>query len=177
LFKNVGANYEDLVINPTIHEATKASVAQFKAQDLINEREKVRASIEDLLRSKLAKYNIVVEQVSITDFDFSDQFNQAIESKVTAEQDKLKAENVLARIKVEAEQAVAQAEGQKQAQIAIAQGEAEKIRLLQQQLSASPQYIELQKVQKWSGTMPLIIMGGEQSGTTLIDVSSLITQK
>jgi prohibitin 2 len=168
IFKNVGPSYEDTVILPTLHESTKASVAQFNAADLINKREEVRTEVENLLKAKLQPYNIIVEQVSITDFDFSEQFNVAIENKVTAEQQALKAQRDLERIKIEAEQRIADAEGQRQAAIAQAQGEAEKVKLVQQQLMQSPQYIEYIRAQRWDGRYPLFYMTGSGSAPNLL---------
>jgi regulator of protease activity HflC (stomatin/prohibitin superfamily) len=186
IFSTLGANYQDKVITPTVHEITKATTAQFTATDLINKREAVRAEMENILKARLVPYNIIVEQVSITDFDFSEQFNTAIENKVTAEQLKQKAEMDLQRITVEAEQVSAAAKGQRDAAIANAEGaaktielnaraEALKIQLIQDQLKQSPQYIELQKVQKWNGAYPNFYMTGGQSPTLLMQVPSPAT--
>lgn len=187
IFSTLGANYQDKVITPTVHEITKATTAQFTATDLINKREAVRAEMENILKARLVPYNIIVEQVSITDFDFSEQFNTAIENKVTAEQLKQKAEMDLQRITVEAEQVSAAAKGQRDAAIATAEGtaktielnaqaEALKIRLIQEQLKQSPQYIELQKVQKWNGQYPNFYMTGSgQTPTLLMQVSNPAT--
>ena len=158
IWSKIGPGYEDTVVQPSVHESTKAAVAQFTATDLIDRREDVRLKIEDLLRGKLAPYNIVVEQVSIVNLDFSKQFNDAIESKVTAQQLKEKADNDLQRIKVEADQVRAAAAGQRDAMIAQATGEAQKVKLIQEQLRQSPQYIEYVKAQRWSGALPQIVM-------------------
>lgn len=181
IYSNIGANYIDTVIAPTVHEAIKATTARYTAADLINKREAVSSDIGTLLKLKLAPYNIVVEQVSITDFDFSDQFNIAIENKVTAEQQKQKADNDLQRIKVEAEQVATAAQGQRDAAIAQAEGQAKttelnakaealKIQLIQEQLKASPQYIDLQRVQKWNGAYPNFYMTGGNTPTLLMQM-------
>lgn len=166
------SNYgvEDTVILPTLHEATKASVAQFNAADLINKREAVRTEIENLLKTKLNQYNIVVEQVSITDFDFSEQFNQAIEAKVTAEQQKLKADNDLQRIRVEADQIRVRAEAQRDAAIAEAKGEAEKVKLVQEQLQRSPNYVDYIRATRWDGKYPTFYMTGDANAVPLLNI-------
>jgi regulator of protease activity HflC (stomatin/prohibitin superfamily) len=163
LFTNVGPAYEDTVIRPTVHEATKACTAKFAAVELINKREDVSVCMSDLLKGKLGIYNIVVEQVSITAFDFSEQFNNAIEQKVTAEQDALKARNKLEQIKMEAEQVRAAAAGQRDAKIATAEGEAQYIKLIQEQLIRSPQYIEYVKAKQWNGVLPQFYMSGSSN--------------
>lgn len=170
IFTAVGASYQDTVIVPTLHDTLKAVTAQYTAEELITKREEVRGKMQELLSDKLRPYNIVVEQVSIVKFDFSDQFNQAIEAKVTAEQQKQKAENDLQRIKVEAEQQVATAQGARDAAIASAEGaarttqltaeaDAEKVRLINEQLQKTPQYIEYVKAQKWDGHLPVSFSG------------------
>lgn len=177
LFSNVGSAYEDNVIRPTVHEATKACTAKFAAVELINKREDVSVCMSDLLKAKLGTYNIIVEQVSITAFDFSPEFNTAIEQKVTAEQDALKAKNKLEQIKMEAEQVRAAAQGQKDAKIAQAEGESTYVRLIQAQLSQSPQYIEYLKAQKWSGILPqFLVMGGGQTPNLFMSLPNVFGQ-
>lgn len=166
LFKNIGIGYADTVIAPTIHEATKASTAQYNAEELIVKRENVRADIENLLKQKLTPYNIVVEQVLITNFDFSSQFNSAIESKVVAQQNALAEQNKLEVVKFQAQQVVEKANGDRDAQIAIATGEATKVKLIQEQLAQSPQYIEYIKWSAWDGRLPTFMMG--DAGTNLL---------
>jgi regulator of protease activity HflC (stomatin/prohibitin superfamily) len=159
IYRELGVNYIDNIIQPAEQEAVKAITARFTAEELITKREEVRLEIGDLLKSKLLPRGIIVEDISITNFDFSKSFNEAIESKVTAEQLKLKAERDLERIRVEAEQIAVQAEGKKRAQIEEAQGQAEAIRLLQEELEDSPHYIELLTVQKWDGVLPKVTGG------------------
>ena len=171
IFKNLGTGYVDKVIVPTVHETAKATTAQFTAIELITNREAVRAEIENLLKIKLAPYNIIVEQVSITDFDFSDQFNAAIENKVTAEQNALTEQNKLSVVQFQAQQVVAAANGQRDSSIALAEGnakatklnaeaEAYRVQLVQQQLSKSPQYVDYIKASRWTGVLPTFYMTG-----------------
>jgi len=171
IFSNIGAGYEDTVIKPAVHEATKASIAQFNAQELITNREKVRSDVQNMLQEKMKQFNIEIQSVSITKFDFSKQFNDAIEAKQTAEQLAFKATNDLERIKVEAAQVAATAAGNRDAQIAIAEGqakatqlnaqaEADKVRLVQEQLKQSPQYVQWVIANKWNGAYPSFYMTG-----------------
>jgi prohibitin 2 len=173
IFSNIGAGYQDIVIVPTVHEAVKATTAKYKAVDLIGKRDEVSGEMKNLLIEKLRPYNIVVEQVSITDFDFGEQFNQAIEAKVTAEQQKQKADNDLQRIQVEAQQVKVAAEGQRDAAIAQATGEAKKVQLVQEQLRQSPQYIEYIKATKWNGQYPQFYMIGGDSPNMLFQMPSI----
>lgn len=180
IFTRIGAGYEDTVISPSVHESVKAAISKYNAQELISNREGVRSDIETLLKEKLIPYNIVVEQISIVSFDFSEDYNKAIEAKQVTEQNKLQAQQQLEKVTIEAQQKVAQAnadrdseiaraEGQAKATILIAQADAERARLLQEQLEKSPAYIELQKVNlvqsKWNGVLPVYVYG--QGGAVL----------
>ncbi|NTV23132.1 MAG: prohibitin family protein [Nanoarchaeota archaeon] len=156
IYRDLGLAFEPNIIAPAEQETVKAVTAKFTAEELITRREEVRLEMKELLKQKLAFRGIIVEEVSITNFDFSQSFNEAIEAKVTAEQLKLKAERDLERIKVEAEQVEAQAIGQKNAVIAEAEGRAAAIRIIQQQLDSSPNYIEYLKVEKWNGKLPVV---------------------
>jgi prohibitin 2 len=82
----------DRVVIPAIQEAIKAPTAQYDAEQLIAQRATVRNGIEQYVRDRLAAQHIDVDAVSITDFNFSEEYNRAIEVKVTAQQNALKAE-------------------------------------------------------------------------------------
>ena len=106
--------------------------------------------------------------ISITDFDFSTLFSRAIESKVEAEQNALKAENDLKRIEVEARQREANAMGLANANIAEAKGEAEAIAIINQALVQNPNYLEWLKTQAWDGKLPRVV--GEGGATPFIEI-------
>ena len=99
------------------------------------------------METRLEKYNIIIDDFSIKDFQFSATFAKAIESKQEAEQLALKAERDLQRIKIEAEQ-----------QIATAKAEAETLRL--KNISVSPLMIQLNAIDKWDGKLPQYMLGG-----------------
>src|ERR671913_211340 len=174
LFQQLGLDYANRVIAPAIQESVKQVTARFNAENLITNRETVKAEIENQIKQRLAAYNIDVEALSITEFQFSEQFRRAIESKVEAEQRALQATNDLRRIEIEAQQAearaigereanIARAEGVRQAAVLQAQGEAEAITTIDEQLRQSPSYLEWLKSQKWDGQLPLVV-GGSGSG-------------
>ena len=142
LYKELGLDYENRIIQPAIEETVKQVAAKYNAEELITKRPLVKADIEASISERLAGFNIVTEVISITDFQFSTLFAQAIESKVEAEQKALKAENDLQRIKVEARQREAQAVGIAQANIAEADGEAQAIKIINDALAQNPKYLE-----------------------------------
>lgn len=138
---------EGRVIAPAILEAIKAVTARYDVQELIGKRAQVRDGIEEFVKVRLAPYHIIAETTSITNFSFSQQYEQAIEAKVTAQQHAEQAQNDLTRIRTEAEQRVARAEA-----------EAKELRLQREQLS--PELIQLRTIEKWDGQLPQFIVGG-----------------
>jgi prohibitin 2 len=142
------------VIDPAVQEAVKAVTAEFTAEQLISERPKVREEIKRLLRDRLSPFHIMVDDFSIINFEFSKEFNRAIEEKQTAEQLALKARRDLDRIKIEAEQ-----------QIAKARAEAESLRLQKQEVTSELirlREIEAQvrAIEKWDGRLPGVVGSG-----------------
>ena len=167
LFKEVGLSYESRIIQPAIEEVVKQVTANYNAEELITKRPQVKSDIESEISTRLNDYNIITEVVSITDFQFSALFAQAIESKVEAEQKAFKAENDLLRIEVEARQHEAQALGIAQANIAEAKGEAEAIKIINDALAQNPNYLDWLKIQGWDGKLPLVVGEG---GTPFIQI-------
>lgn len=167
LYKEVGPDYENRIIQPAIDEVVKQVTANYNAESLITKRPLVKSDIEGEIITRLNEFNIITDAVSITDFQFSPLFAQAIESKVEAEQKALRAQNDLRRIQIEAEQAEALAQGVAKANIAEAQGEAEAITIINEALAQNPNYLEWLKTQRWDGKLPLVVGEG---GTPFIQI-------
>jgi prohibitin 2 len=179
LYQQIGFDYASRVIAPAIQESVKQISARFNAENLITNRETVKSEIEANIKSRLAPYNIVVEALSITEFQFTEQFRRAVEAKVEAEQRALQANNDLRRIEIEAQQAearavgeqqanIARAEGVRQAAVLQAQGEAEAIQIVEAQLRENPRYLEWLKTQRWDGVLPLVT--GDTGATPFIEI-------
>jgi regulator of protease activity HflC (stomatin/prohibitin superfamily) len=103
LYQTVGVNFKERIIDPAVQESVKASTAKYTAEELVTKRDIVREEIQNSLTEKLANNHIIVTGASIVDFDFSPSFNQAIEAKVTAEQNALASKNNLEKAKYDAE--------------------------------------------------------------------------
>jgi regulator of protease activity HflC (stomatin/prohibitin superfamily) len=146
LYKNVGLDYESVIIAPAIQESIKAVTAKFTAEQLITERSSVGEQIRTMLSNKINPYGLEVEVFNIVNFDFSEEFNAAVEAKQTAEQNALKAQQDLNRIKIEAQQ-----------KVESAKAEAESIKLIQETLETAPEYIEYIKWSKWDGRLPTVM--------------------
>lgn len=92
IYKSVGKKYEDTLITPRVLETVKAVVAHYDASSLISNRDAVAAQMDAKLREVLTEYNIDLQYISVTNFDFTDTFTDAVEAKVKAQQEKEKAE-------------------------------------------------------------------------------------
>jgi regulator of protease activity HflC (stomatin/prohibitin superfamily) len=130
VYRTLGLSFIDRIAAPAIQETVKQITVKYIAEDLILKREEVKAAFTENLSNRLLARGIVIETVSITNFQFSNTFIAAIESKVAAEQAVLEAKNKLERVKVEAQQREAEAIGESNARIARANGEAEYIRVV-----------------------------------------------
>jgi regulator of protease activity HflC (stomatin/prohibitin superfamily) len=145
IYSNYGLDIEDKIIMPRIQETVKAVVANYSAENLLKKREYVKSDIETNLKNALAQYDIILEGVAITNFAFSEAFDDAIEAKQIAEQNALKSHNDLDRIKIEAEQKVT---------IAKAEAEAIKIQTEAIQANGGESYVRLKAIDKWNGVLP-----------------------
>jgi len=157
IYKNVGNNFGEVIVNPAIQECVKSVAAKYNAEQLITNRATVSNEMEKEISQKINPYGLNIEVLNIISFEFSDEFNKAIEAKQTAQQQALKAEQDLQRIKVEAEQMVTKAKA-----------ESESYQLKNQQLT--DKIIMSQFIEKWDGILPKVTSGGN----ALFDVSSLL---
>jgi regulator of protease activity HflC (stomatin/prohibitin superfamily) len=160
IYQQLGANYAERIIAPTIQESVKASVAKFNAEELITKRATAKAVIAQAIRNTLSNRNIIVENVFITDFKFSQSFADQIESKVVAFQRFLTEQNNLKAVQVIANQTVVQAQAAARANVAKATGESQAIKIITQQLRQSPQYLQWQAINRWNGQMPYSLGSG-----------------
>nr|WP_052099340.1 prohibitin family protein [Paenibacillus stellifer] len=166
LMNNIGGRFDSVIINPAIQEIVKEVTARYPAEDLITRRDIVAGEISELLTKRLAKYDLIVNDINIVNFKFSDAFNQSIEAKQVAQQQALKAENDLKRVQIEAKQKVAQA-----------QAEAESLKLKKQEVT--PELVQLKQIEvqekaldKWDGKLPSVTGGA----TPFIDLDSLASK-
>jgi len=152
IYQQLGADYTDRIIAPTIQESVKASVAKFNAEELITKRATAKGVIAQTIGNTLSARNIVVETVFITDFAFSQAFASQIESKVVAFQKFLTEQNNLKAVQVVANQTVVQ--------VAKANGESQAIKVITVQLKQSPDYLQWLSINRWNGQMPYALGSG-----------------
>lgn len=151
IYSEVGLDIEEKIVLPRINETLKAVVAQYTAEELLTKRSLVNADIQKSLTGQLERFNIVLEGVQIINFDYSAQFNSAIEEKMVAEQRTLTEQNKLERVKYEAEQKLVQA-----------RAEAEVIQIQASAIKAQggKEFIELKAIEKWNGVLPTYMGSG-----------------
>src|SRR3990167_4669235 len=154
IYRTMRQDYESRVIQPFVQEAVKSVAAYFDAEQLITQRPRVKADLQNLLTKRLAQLGIAVVELSITDFRFTQVFQDSIEAKVKAVQQALEAENALKRVGFEAQQAIVKA-------TAEAKGlELQKAQISSQLLELRQIEVQRAAVEKWNGIMPSVVTSG-----------------
>lgn len=129
IYRTIGTGYYDTVIVPRVQEAVKAAFAKYTANELIEDRNTVATIVHEDLTDDLAGYNIELVATAIENIDFSDEFTNAAEAKVTAAQNKLTAQTEQERLNLEAsaeaERKVIAAQAEADAAIVAAEADAE----------------------------------------------------
>jgi regulator of protease activity HflC (stomatin/prohibitin superfamily) len=148
VFTSVGMEYQDILLAPAIQNIFKATTAQYTAEELITKREEVRLRAEEALITQLLIYHVVVENFNIVNFDFSPEYNAAIEAKQVAQQQVETAKQRLAQAEVEAQTVIVQAQGQADAQA-----------VLQKSGALTPEYLRYLAITKWDGQLPQVTGG------------------
>ncbi len=159
IYRDLKTEYVERIIAPSIQEAVKSATAKYTAEELITKREEVKGVIYNDLKTRLANRHINVTELLITNFQFSDSFNGAVEAKVKAEQDALASKNKLEQTKYEAEQ-----------KVVTATADAEAIRIQAQAVTSQggADYVKLQAIKAWDGHLPQQMIPG--SAVPFIDL-------
>ena len=171
LHKSTGKGYEDILIVPSVLGATKDALGKMEAGDIVASREKATDSISAEITKRLAPHGINVTLVNLTNIDYSDAFEKAVEEKQVALQQSQKEKNNTARLREVAEQAVVKAEADAKAKVlnseaeakAIlvkAEAEAKSIEMRNAALASSHALIEYETVKTWDGRLPVQMLGG-----------------
>lgn len=161
VFENIGADYANIIVAPAIQNTFKAVTAQFSAEELITKRDEVRFLAESELTKQLEPYFIVVENFNIVNFDFSAEYQQAIEAKQVAQQQVETSKQKLAQAEIDAQTVIAQARGQADAQKALTQTGA-----------LTKEYLQYLFLTKWNGILPQVMTG---SSDMMIDISRFLS--
>ena len=162
IFRRIGDEQAIIhrIINPAVEEVLKAVMAQYTAEELITKRGEVKDSVDQALTTRLATYNIAVDDISLVHVHFSEPFSEAVEAKQIAEQEAKRAEFIALKAIKEAE-----------ARVNRAKGEAEAQRLIHATLT--PNLLQKQAIERWNGNLPLIT---GRDGTAFFDLDQFAQQ-
>ena len=172
LYKTVGMGFEEVLITPAVNEVLKAVTAKYTAVELVSSRAEVSMLLDDGLNEKLNAYGIFINELNIINWDFSEEYINAVEAKQVAEQNLIKTrteqEQALVIANTEAQKRVIAAEAEAKEIKTLAEANAESNRIITE--SISDLLIKYQSVAKWDGKLPAV-MGG--SDNLLIDIPLL----
>ena len=161
VYQNVGANYTEIIVAPAIQNTFKAVTAKFSAEELITKRDEVRLESEVELTKQLEPYFIIVENFNIVNFDFSSEYQQAIEAKQVAQQQVETSKQKLAQAEIDAQTVITEAKGQADAQKALNDTGA-----------LTPEYLQYLFLTKWNGILPQVMTSGNDM---MIDISRFLS--
>lgn len=149
LYSQFGRNWEEKIIAPSVLGSLKDSIGQYIADDLVSKREAVKVAAQKEILTALAERKVVVTRLDITNLDFDDAYEKAVEAKVVAIQRSAEAKNKTVQVEEESKQTVAKAKA-----------EAESMRIRSNALSQNKALVQYEIATRWDGKLPTTIIGG-----------------
>jgi len=144
MLREVGANYQDVLVRPLVRTRFRDHAVEFAAVDLYSfRREAFQQSVFASLEADFKGKGLLLEQVLVRDIVLPDSVKAAIEAKINAEQEAQKMQFVLEKERQEAERKRVEAQGVADSQRIVAESlsspllEYEQIKALKE-LAASP---------------------------------------
>ena len=183
LYQKVGPGYESIIIIPALQEAIKAATSQYRIDSILRERAVIKESIAETLATRLGENYIIVDEFSMANVDFSEEFNTAIEQKQVAEQAALQKQYELQSAEKDVEITLARAAGEKKAAVIAAEGraearqleakaEAEALRIIAEQLEGNPDLIRYEWATQLSPSITTVLLPAGQD--IILDAGSLV---
>lgn len=181
IYKEIGSEFEEVLVTPAVNEVLKAVVAQYTASDLVASRSEVSVKLDEELNEKLNSWGIFIEDLNIIDWDFSAEYIAAVEAKQVAEQNLIKTQTeqqeqiVIAEAEAEKKRIAAQADSD--SAIIAAKAEAERIRIEAEATaeanrtiaeSLNEAVLQNKTIEKWDGQLPRVTLG--EGSTPMISV-------
>lgn len=163
IFSQFGRDWESKVISPAVLGSIKDSVGQYIADELVYQRKKVTDAAFQEIRAALATRNVTVTRLDITNLDFNDEYEKAVEAKVVATQRAAEEKNKTVQVEEQAKQTVKAAEAA-----------ATSMRIRSQALAQNKGLVQYEAVQKWDGKLPQIQLGG--GSMPILDLKGLMSK-
>ena len=186
LFKEVGTDYFNKLINPRMLENTKAVFSKYTAENLVSAREELSSLIRESMSREMSRYGISIISVSIENIDFTDAFTDAVEAKQVAAQKKLQAEieqeqktmetqqqAERQKIEAEAKAEVLKVNADAEAYSTRVKAEAEAEANLKIAESLTESLIRFTQVNRWNGELPRFVSGNQADALPVLSLGGL----
>lgn len=171
IIQTVGSDFEQKIVIPRFLDIPKSVTDDYPTQIVLNSRDDIRQKATELLRSALEPYGLVVDNISLENFGYSPEYNQAIEEKQIEQQRVETEKQRLEQAKIAAQTLEEQAKGEANAQVARARGEAESNRLISESLT--DQILVNRYIEKLSSNINAMLVPSE--GGFILDLGDALT--
>jgi regulator of protease activity HflC (stomatin/prohibitin superfamily) len=176
VYQKIGVNFANVIVLPAAQEVLKANTALHVANEILRQRPKIKADVQETLATWLAKYGVELKEAALANIRFDKAYEKAIEDKQIEEQRAEQKLYELTQAQRQAEIVAATAKGKGDAARAQAQGEADALRTKGEAeatynakvaASLTPTLIQQQYLVRWNGQLPLYTLGGGNNGVLL----------
>lgn len=183
LYRTVGPNWFDTLVEPRINQFFKAETVKYNTVDIAPNREQIRLDVQEKLDADLRQFSITVEDLLIDNIDFTTEFKQSIEEKQIAAQNALREQERISQRQAEAQQGIESAKGEAEQERERARGAADAIRIRAEaqaeanrllDASLSQQVIQYLAVDKLTDDLDLALLPSGQG--IIIDPAMLLSQ-